>query len=165
MASPHLAGTAAVVRAAHPGWTAEQVRSAITNTAQQDALFNYANITTKETDPLVTGAGLDDVQAARDAKVALSSVSTSFGAVPSGSGKSLSRTVGITSLTGAAQTLTWTITGDSAFGPASGTVNVPATGAATLTVSYNPAKAIAKGDHSATLDLGVAHSVLYAFAK
>ena len=54
----------------------------------------------QETDPLVTGAGLDDVQAARDAKVALSSVSTSFGAVPSGSGKSLSRTVGITSLTG-----------------------------------------------------------------
>ena len=45
MASPHLAGTAAVVRAAHPGWTAEQVRSAITNTAQQNALFNYANIT------------------------------------------------------------------------------------------------------------------------
>ena len=36
----------------------------------------------------------------------------------------------------------------------------------TLTVSYSPTKAVAKGDHSATLDLGgVAHAVLYAFAK
>ena len=33
MASPHLAGAAAVVRGAHPTWTAAQVRSAIVNTA------------------------------------------------------------------------------------------------------------------------------------
>jgi subtilisin family serine protease len=165
MASPHLAGTAAVVIGAHRGWSAEQVRSAITNTAQTGKLFKYNAIRTPETDPLVTGAGLADVRAAIDATVALSSVSTSFGAVPSGSGQSLSRTIGISSLTGSAQTLTWKITGDSAFGPATGTVQVPATGTATLTVTYNPAKAVAKGDHSALLDLGVAHSVLYGFAK
>jgi subtilisin family serine protease len=165
MASPHLAGTAAVVKAAHPGWSAEQIRSAITNTAKQDALFKSAPITDKAVDPLVTGAGLDDVDAAVGAKVSLSSVSTSFGAVPSGSGRSLSRTISIVSLTGAAQSLDFTIKGDSAFGPASGTVDVPASGAATLTLTYDPTKAIAKGDHSATLDLGVAHSVLYAFAK
>jgi subtilisin family serine protease len=165
MASPHLAGTAAVVVAAHRGWSAEQVRSAITNTAQTGKLFKYNAIRTPETDPLVTGAGLADVRAAIGAKVALSSVSTSFGAVPSGSGQSLSRTIGISSLTGSAQTLTWKITGDSAFGPATGTVQVPATGTAKLIVTYNPAKAVAKGDHSAVLDLGVAHSVLYGFAK
>ena len=45
MASPHLAGTAAVVRAAHPGWTAEQVRSAITNTAQEDVLTQSSTST------------------------------------------------------------------------------------------------------------------------
>ena len=165
MASPHLAGAAAVVLSQHPTWQPWQVRSAITNTARTGKLFKYNAIRTQETDPLVTGAGLADVRAAIGAKVALSSVSTSFGAVPSGSGQSLSRTIGISSLTGSAQTLTWKITGDSAFGPATGTVQVPATGTATLTVTYNPAKAVAKGDHSAVLDLGVAHSVLYGFAK
>ena len=52
-----------------------------------------------------------------------------------------------------------------AFGSATGTVNVPANGHGDADLTYNPAKAVAKGDHSATLDLGVAHSVLYAFAK
>ena len=38
MATPHLAGTAAVVRGDHPNWTAAQVRSAIVNTAQEGLL-------------------------------------------------------------------------------------------------------------------------------
>jgi minor extracellular serine protease Vpr len=165
MASPHLAGTAAVVRSAHPSWRAEQVRSAITNTAKQDTLWKSSAITTKETDPMVTGAGLDDVDAAVDATVALSSVSTSFGAVPSGSGKSMTSELTLTDLSGADQTLPVKVTGDPAFGVSASSVTVPANGSATLTVTYDPTKAIDKGDHSATLDLGVAHSVLYAFAK
>ena len=166
MASPHLAGTAAVVRQAHPGWDASQVRSAITNTAKQGVLDNYKVLGQEETDPVVIGAGLDDVDAAVTAQVALSSVSTSFGAVPSGSGKALSRTLTRTSLTGAAQTLAVSVKGDDAFSASPSTVVVPAQGSVTLTVSYSPTKAVAKGDHSATLDLGgVAHAVLYAFAK
>ena len=35
MATPHLAGAAAVVRGAHPSWTAAQVRSAVVNTARE----------------------------------------------------------------------------------------------------------------------------------
>ena len=33
MATPHLAGSAAVVRGAHPNWTAEQVRTALRSSA------------------------------------------------------------------------------------------------------------------------------------
>ncbi|WP_207555709.1 S8 family serine peptidase [Intrasporangium flavum] len=36
MASPHVAGEAALVRAAHPSWTVEEVKAAIMNTATQD---------------------------------------------------------------------------------------------------------------------------------
>jgi minor extracellular serine protease Vpr len=169
MASPHLAGTAAVVRAAHLDWSAAQVRSAITNTAQQSRLFNYKNIRTPETDPLVTGAGLVDVPAAVDAKVALSSVSTSFGAVPSGSGQRLTRSLTLTNLTDSPVTGAVSIVGPDKglFTVSSPTVNLPTKGATqTVTLTFTSPKAAVPGDRSATLDVaGVAHPVLYAFLK
>ncbi len=169
MASPHLAGTAAVVRAAHLDWSAAQVRSAITNTAQQGKLFNYKSIRTTETDPLVTGAGLEDVPAAVEAKVALSSVSTSFGAVPAGSGQATTKSLTLTNLTDGPVSGALSIVGPdkSLFTVSSSTVNLPTKGATqTVTLTFTSPKAGAPGDRSATLDVaGVAHSVLYAFLK
>ena len=40
MATPHLAGSAAVVLGQHPDWPAGPVRSAIVNTADQGVLKN-----------------------------------------------------------------------------------------------------------------------------
>ena len=169
MASPHLAGTAAVVRAAHLDWSAAQVRSAITNTAQQHTLFNFKSIRTEETDPLVTGAGLVDVPAAVNAEVALSSVSTSFGAVPAGSGQRTTKSLTLTNLTDSPVSGALSIVGPdkSLFTVSSPTVNLPAKGATqTVTLTFTSPKAGAPGDRSATLDVaGVAHSVLYAFLK
>jgi subtilisin family serine protease len=169
MASPHLAGTAAVVRAAHLDWSAAQIRSAITNTAQQGKLFNYKSIRTTETDPLVTGAGLEDVPAAVNAKVALSSVSTSFGAVPKGSGQRTTKSLTLTNLTDGPVAGALSIVGPdkSLFTVSSPTVNLPTKGATqTVTLTFTSPKAGAAGDRSATLDVaGVAHSVLYAFLK
>lgn len=166
MASPHLAGTAAVVRQAHPDWSAAEVRSAITNTAKEKTLTKSRAITTLETDPLVTGAGLDDVDAAVDAELALSSVSTSFGAGPAGSGKALSKTLTVTNLSDAARTVPVKVEGDPAFAASVSSLTVPADGSATLTLTFAPAKGAAKGDHTAILRFGdVAHSVLYGFLK
>ena len=65
MASPHLAGAAAVVLSQHRDWAPWQVRSAITNTANQSDLKPfYGN---KQDDPNLIGAGLLDVKAAVDA--------------------------------------------------------------------------------------------------
>jgi subtilisin family serine protease len=90
MATPHAAGVAALVRAAHPTWNAEQVKAAIMNTATQDV---FARTTGSAADqqnpetPMRVGAGR--VQA--DKAVAAStlayadngtgSVSVSFGRV------------------------------------------------------------------------------------
>jgi minor extracellular serine protease Vpr len=169
MASPHLAGTAAVVLAAHPDWSAGQVRSAITNTAQQGVLFNYKSIRTPETDPLVTGAGLLDVPAAVNAKVALSSVSTSFGAVPAGSGQTVTKSLTLTNLTDGPVAGDLSIVGPdrSLFAVSSPTVSLPTKGATqTVSITFTSPKAGATGDRSATLKIGgIAHSVLYAFLK
>ena len=40
MASPHVAGEAALVRGAHKGWTVEEVKAAIMNTATQDVFVD-----------------------------------------------------------------------------------------------------------------------------
>jgi minor extracellular serine protease Vpr len=164
MASPHLAGTAAVVRQAHPNWDAWQVRSAITNTAKEGVLTKFNAITTPDTDPLITGAGLDDVDAAVGAQLALSSVSTSFGAIPAGNGAAQHRTLTITNLTGTPITVPVSVDG-AAFSTSASSLTVPASGSASLTVTFH-VPAGSAGDNSGTLRLGnLAHSVLYAFLR
>ena len=78
MATPHLAGAAAVVRGAHPDWSAAQVRSAVTNTAQQ-GLLRHPETDVVTNDALIVGAGLLDVKAAVGAVAVLDPVSKSFG--------------------------------------------------------------------------------------
>lgn len=50
MASPHVAGVAALVREAHPGWTQDEQRAAIVDTAAPGKLLDYT--------PRIEGAGL-----------------------------------------------------------------------------------------------------------
>jgi len=92
MATPHLAGTAAVVRAQHPDWSAAEIRSAIVNTAKRNVVHDLDGVAIADVN--VVGAGRLDVQNAVEATIALDPVSVSFNAMPSGSGQS--RTVNVT---------------------------------------------------------------------
>jgi minor extracellular serine protease Vpr len=103
MATPHLAGSAAVVLGQHPAWSSAQVRSAIVNTAQQGVLKKSSG-SGLETNVFVIGSGRENLTAAVRAKVALDPVSVSFGAVPSGSGQTASRTVALSQLASGAYT-------------------------------------------------------------
>jgi minor extracellular serine protease Vpr len=173
MASPHLAGAAAVVRAAHPTWSAEQVRSAIVNTARLDVLTSVDG-SALQTDINVTGAGLLDVAGAVSAVAAIAPVSTSFGAVPALSGQTRSAVVTISNLGGSSRSWQLAVTDASGSGVAftlSRSVVVLAPGASTtVTVTMTAAKGADLADHQAwlrVLDGGatVAHSALYVFVK
>ena len=177
MSSPHSAGAAAVVIDAFVTrgfrYSAEQVRSSIVNTAEQGNLTSYVDGKTKVTDVNIVGAGQVDLDSAVVAKVAVGPVSTSFGAVPSGSGQTLSRTVRLSSLTGTPLTLTVTVEdpADAAnFSARPSTVTVPATGSTSVTVTVALPQGAPDGDYSADLNLGlagteVAHSPLFVHVK
>jgi subtilisin family serine protease len=170
MAAPHLAGMAAVVKGADRILTAEQVRSVIVNTATEGELTDYRNGTAIVTDVNVVGAGLANLQAAVDAPLSVGPVSTSFGAVPSGSGKSLTKLVRVTNLSSGALELDLGIAGETVFSVDSGSLSLGAGDSAEVRVTLDLPKRAALGDHSGSLTISsggteLAHSVLYVFVK
>ena len=96
MASPLVAGIAALVREAHPGWTPIQVKAAIMSTAS-GAVGGY--------DPRQDGSGLVQAQNAADAVAYASAgdgASLSFGAVALNGAWTATQTVTLVNTSGAA---------------------------------------------------------------
>jgi len=171
MASPHLAGSAAVVRQQWPSWSAADVRSAIVNTALRGVVRKLDGSTL--TDVNIAGAGREDLLAAVSAKVALDPVSLSFGAVPSGSGQTRQLELVLTNISGAAQTYSLGVSGASSgvsYSVDRTSVTLAAGESATVHVTMVAAQRAALGDKQAFLEIGaagasVAHAALYTLIK
>nr|NLI49805.1 S8 family serine peptidase [Propionibacterium sp.] len=171
MAAPHLAGMAAVVRAAHPGWDAWQVRSAIVNTAEREGVLALAKdgTTSPVTDVQKVGSGLADLDAAVNATLALSRTSVSFGAVASGSGKTSVQTVQVTNVGTTTKTIDPRIEGATIAGlfsaTAAQTTLAPGeTTTVTVTLALPKFKGAAQAQAHLYLD-DVTHAALYVYAK
>jgi subtilisin family serine protease len=76
MATPHIAGAAALLVQRHPGWSPAQVKSALVSTAGP-AWGNTSR--TVEASVLLAGGGLANVQAADDPRIFTEPASLSFG--------------------------------------------------------------------------------------
>ena len=173
MAAPHLAGSAAVVRQQHPDWSAADVRSAIVNTADRGVLRDYSTAALQD-NVNINGTGRENLLAAVNAKVALDPVSLSFGAVPSGSGKTLRMTVTLTNVSGAAQTYTLSISGQPAnsvaYSVGQPSVTLAAGAKADVTVTMTASQGASVGGKQAYLEIStaggaIAHAALFTLIK
>ena len=83
MATPHVAGAAALLRQLHPDWSNDDVKSALMNTARfLDVYLDTAH--TQLAQPLDMGAGCIDLSRASDPGILLSPPSLSFGQLAAG---------------------------------------------------------------------------------
>ncbi len=173
MASPHLAGSAAVVRGQHPDWSAAQVRSAIVNTATRGVLKDYQTGEAVVTDVNIVGAGLENLLAATGATVTLDPVSLSFGGVPSGSGQSRALPLKIVNVGASAAGFTLQVVDATpgvsySVSPSNVALNAGATATVTVTAQ---AAAGATANAQAVLNVldasgaVVAHAVLFTLMK
>ncbi|GAA0490070.1 peptidase [Paractinoplanes deccanensis] len=124
MATPHVAGAAAIVAQQHPDWSGEQIKQALVSTAR----------TTPDTPVFAQGAGRVDLTRATTQKVAGTGVAD-FGLHQLGE-KPVTRTVTYTNAGSAPVTLT--LTDDlAAITPSASTVTVPAGGKADVVLTYD----------------------------
>lgn len=171
MASPHLAGSAAVVRGQHPDWSAANVRSAIVNTAARGVLKDFADAK-PVSDVNIVGAGLENLLSAVNATVSLDPVSLAFGGVPSGSGQSRSLSLTITNVSGVAKGFELAVGAQPAgvaYSVSPSNVSLAPGASATVTVTMQAAVG-ATGPQQAQLDVtesggSVAHAVLFTLMK
>lgn len=166
MASPHLAGAAAVLVGA-TAWDSWKVRSALTNTADTGVLRSHVNAADPEENVLKIGSGRLNVRSALGAKVALDPVSVSFGAVPAGSGQTRSATVHLHTLAGAGAL---TVAVESPVGAGVTFSTTPPNGAGDITVTMASGKGAEPGNKQARLvvrqaGVPVAHAALYTLVK
>ena len=79
MATPHIAGSAAVLLGLHPTWSPAQVKSALVNTA--DRVIKNASNGNQGVGPTAQGGGRENLSNAADARLAIAPVSASFGRI------------------------------------------------------------------------------------
>ncbi len=98
MATPHIAGSAAVLLGLHPDWTPAQVKSALVNTA--DLVVRNAWNAATTVGPMAQGGGRENLTEAANATVFFDPVSASFGKIDASRTTPTSMSIAVTNTSG-----------------------------------------------------------------
>ncbi|WP_406424179.1 S8 family serine peptidase [Streptomyces sp. NBC_00873] len=134
MATPHVAGAAAILAQRHPDWTADRLKQVLVSTAKQGSYTAYQQ-----------GGGRVDVPKAIDATVYSSPAVVSMGKSTAESAP-VTKTVSYVNTSSADKTLSLRLAASGETGPApdgtftlsANSVTVPANSTASVTVTYHP---------------------------
>ena len=146
MATPHVAGSSALLVQLHPDWTPAMVKSALVDTATRAANLGTTN-------PQNIGGGVINLAAAATTKAVLEPATLSFRKIEPESGQSKTISVTLTNVSGASQTYTASaaVTVGASTGVAASvspaSVTLGAGESATLNVTVNADKAAASGQY------------------
>jgi minor extracellular serine protease Vpr len=154
MATPHIAGSAAVLLQLHPDWSPAQIKSALVNHAE--LVVKDAVTGTHDVGPTLQGGGRENLSISADGTTWMDPVSASFGRVTVGHPTSV--TITLSNPTGTDETFSVSVTkftpdtfggtvpliwnagilsaGDNRI-TVPGSINVPANGSTTMTVTVN----------------------------
>ncbi len=146
MATPHVAGSSALLRQLHPDWTPAQVKGALVGTATRDARLGTTN-------PQNIGGGVINLAAATATKAVLEPATLSFRKIEPESGQSKTIAVTLTNVGSASQTFTASaaVTVGASTGVVASvspsSVTLGAGQSATLNVTVDAAKSAASGQY------------------
>jgi subtilisin family serine protease len=151
MATPHVAGSAALLKQLHPTWTPDQIKSALMTTATEDVWLNPAKVTIAGV--LDRGAGRIDLTRAGTPGLTLDQPSLSAREITAG--RQVDFTLRATDVSGAGGT--WDVsavkTGSAAtvanfeITPGGASITVPPNGTATLAVRIEALAAAVPGEY------------------
>lgn len=148
MATPHVAGAAALLLDSHPGWSPADVKSALVETAKRPVFDHVTG--TNATGVLTRGGGRIDLDAANGTPLTIDPASASFGFF--GGNKDVSGTIGllVRNVTGSSQTCS------ASESPSSPKISLSTSGftlAAGATTTVNIILAAGKSDSTGSGDL------------
>ena len=164
MATPHVAGSAALLIQLHPDWSAEQVKSALVNSAHRPVKSSSTGLTLSN--PMNRGAGRIDLAAASQVTATLETspatgapgngqASFSFGELPS-SDIRRDFTITVTSVSTSTVTYSVSVLAASAgptITPSTTSLTVAAGGTATVTISLSLPPSLNSGDYFGDIQL------------
>jgi minor extracellular serine protease Vpr len=152
MAAPHVAGSLALLKEQHLGWTPAQLKSALVTTGQR----TITTVPGGDVDPgvLRRGGGLVDLAASPNVTVSFDTPIISFGRFAPVA-RTETRTVTVTNLTGTAQNFTLTTAQEAdapvVYSVGQPTLSIPANGSTAFTVTMT-ASAFALDDVAADFE-------------
>ncbi|WP_454729938.1 S8 family serine peptidase [Cellulosimicrobium protaetiae] len=168
MATPHVAGIAALVKQAHPGWAPAEVKASVMNTATHDVFTGPSGTGTAYGPERVGSGRVDAVDAVANTTLAYASqdsdqVSVAFGVVPVGKDTvTVRKTVTVQNTGDAPKTYATSFAQSSTAGgatvsvaPASVTVPAGQRTVVTVTLTADPATLAKELDPTSSADSGL----------